>query len=149
MNGDQQLELLRSCVALRVQARHVRESVRVGLASIEQSLAAQAGPLVRKTVAAKLLGVSVQGLDRYVAKGTVPVEPIAEDSSRMAIPTAEVIDIAYESALLADDASLADAIEAVRLRRWRTVEFRTAHNLTLFAHRIAAAAEARRREEAS
>ena len=147
MKPDQQLELLRSCVALRVQARQVRESVRVGLASIEAGLAAQAGPLVRKTVAAKLLDVSVQGLDRHVAKGTIPTEPIAEDSVRTAIPTTELLDIAYEQAVLPAGASLAEALEATRLRRWRAVEFRTAHNLTLFSHQIAQAA--RRRREAS
>ncbi len=131
MTGEQQLELLRNCVALRVQARQVRESVRVGLASIEQSLAVQAGPLVRKTVAAKLLGVSVQGLDRHVAKGTIATEPIAAGSSRTAIPTAGLLDIAYEQALGAT--TLSDALEAARERRWRELEFRNACNLISFA----------------
>lgn len=142
MNSESQLELLRNCVALRVQAREVRESVRVGLASIEQSLAVHAGPLVRKTVAARLLGVSVQALDRHVAKGRIPTEPIAEGSTRSAIPTAPLLDIAYEQAI-ADRDSLAAAIDAARERRWRTIEFRTACNLTLFAHQIAQAARKR------
>ncbi len=147
MGGERELELLRNCVALRVQAREVRESVRVGLASIEQSLATQVGPLVRKTVAARLLGVSVQALDRHVAKGSIAVKPIAEGSKRMAIPTADLLDIAYEQALRDTTGSVTEAIEAARLRQWRTVEFRTAHNLTLFSHRIAQAA--RERERAS
>ncbi len=110
-----------------MQSRQVRESVRVGLASIEQSLATQAGPLVRRTVAAKLLGMSVQGLDRHVAKGTIPTEPIAEGSTRTAIPTADLIDLAYEQALGAT--TLADAIAAARERRWRELEFSNACNL--------------------
>jgi hypothetical protein len=138
MKPDQQLELLRSCVALRVQARQVRESVRVGLASIEAGLAAQAGPLVRKTVAAKLLGVSVQGLDRHVAKGTIPTEPIAEDSVRTAIPTTELLDIAYEQAL--GERTLGGAIIAARERRWRDIEVGNAHRLIHFATGIEVAA---------
>lgn len=132
VTGDEQLELLHNCVALRVQARRVRESVRVGLASIEQSLAAHAGPLVRKTVAAKLLGVSVQALDRHVAKGRIPVEPIAPGAKRSAIPIAPLLDIAYEQAL-SDGLSLADAIDAARERRWKEIEFRSACNLISFA----------------
>jgi hypothetical protein len=140
--ADAQLDLLRNCVALRVQARSVRESVRVGLASIEQSLALHAGPLVRKSVAAKLLGVSVQAIDRHVAKGTIPTEPIAEGSTRSAIPIGPLLDIAYEQQIATED-SLAAAIDEARVRRLRTTEFITARNLTLFAHQIAHAARKR------
>jgi hypothetical protein len=144
MTSDEQLELLRSCVALRVQSRQVRESVRVGLASIEQTLIVHAGPLVRKTVAARLLGCSVQAIDRHVAKGSIPVEPIADGAKRTAIPIRPLLDIAYEQALAGG--TLTGAIEAATVRRLRTAEFVTARNLTLFAHQIAQSA---RKREAS
>lgn len=134
--ADAQLDLLRNCVALRVQAREVRESVRVGLASIEQSLAVHAGPLVRKTVAARLLGVSVQALDRHVAKGAIPTEPIADGSTRSAIPTGPLLDIAYEQAIAAAD-SLASAVDAARQRHDRTNEFRQICQLIKVGERFA------------
>lgn len=148
MTSEQQLELLRSCVALRVQARHVRESVRVGLASIEQALAAQVGPLVRKTVAAKLLGVSVQGIDRHVAKGTISVEPIKEGSSRTAIPTNTLLDVAYEQALIGPNGSLVAAIDEWDRRRSRTHEFRQIANLIDVGNRFARLVDERRKDTA-
>lgn len=143
MTSDEQLVLLQSVVALRVQGRQVRESVRVGLASIEDALLAQAGPLVRKRVAARLLDCSVQSLDRWIAKGALEVQPIAEGSSRMAIPTSTLVDLAFEQRLLPAP-SLAKAFDNRVVRIRRTAEFHTAHDLTLFAHRIAAAARQRR-----
>lgn len=122
---------------MRVQGREVPERVRRELATIEQTLVGIVGPLVRKRVAARLLGVSVQALDRWIAKGVIPVEPIAEGSTRTAIPTEAVVAIAAELAWLADDASLGRAIDAWRLRRWREVEYMSARNLTLFSHQIA------------
>jgi hypothetical protein len=138
MTSDEQLELLRACVALRVEGRKVRESIRVALASIEDTLVEQAGPLVRKTVAARLLGVSVQAIDRHVAAGRIATEPIAPGASRSAIPIRPLLDIAYEQHL--GRTSLARALENAAARRARTTEFLTARNLTLFAQQIAQAA---------
>ena len=64
MTSDETLELLRSAVALRVQGRTVPESVRRQLATVEATLMGVVGPLVRKRVAARLLGCSVQGFER-------------------------------------------------------------------------------------
>lgn len=141
MTSDEQLALLQSAVALRVEGRNVPESVRRSLAAVEARLIDVSGPLVRKRVAARLLGCSVQALDRHVAKGSIPVEPIAEGATRTAIPIHSLLDIAYEHALAGG--TLADAIEAAAVRRLRTTEFVTARNLNFFAHQIAQAAAGR------
>lgn len=136
MTSDEQLELLRSCVALRMQSRQVRESVRVGLASIEQTLIVHTGPLVRKTVAARLLGCSVQAIDRHVAKGRIPVEPIAEGSTRTAIPIRPLLDIAYEQAS-GHAHGLAASLHSLDERRQRMREFRELNDLITVGHRWA------------
>ena len=56
MTSDETLELLESAVALRIEGRKVPESVRRALAVVEATLMELVGPLVRKRVAARLLG---------------------------------------------------------------------------------------------
>lgn len=142
VTSDETLELLESAVALRVEGRDVPERVRRSLAAVESRLVDVIGPVVRKRVAARLLGCSVQALDRWIAKGTIPVEPIAEGSKHVGIPTDVVIGIAAE---LGDTsrARLGNAVDAWNVRRRRVNEYVTARNLTHFSHQIAAAARNR------
>jgi hypothetical protein len=134
MKADEQLELLRSCVRLRLEGRKVRESVRRELATVEGALATVIGPIVRKTVAAKLLGCSVQALDRHVAAGRLEVEPIADGANRMAVPRERLVAIAFEKELAGR--SLTEAIEAADERRLREREFREISGLVEFSTRI-------------
>jgi len=142
MTSDEQLVLLQSVVALRVQGRQVRESVRVGLASIEDALLAQAGPLVRKRVAARLLDCSVQSLDRWIAKGALEVETIGAGSARMALFTSDLVDVAYEQALLPAP-SLSTALRRLAERRVREQEILDADQLNVDIHKLAHAARNR------
>lgn len=89
-------------MALRIQARQVRESVRAGLASIEDTHVMQAGSLARKTPVAKLLGVSVPALEARVVSNEV------EEPDRSKWFFAEALD-ALEAVLA----------ELVRACRWR------------------------------
>ncbi len=135
MKANEQLEILRSIVALRVEGRKVRETIRRELATVENALGSMVVPLVRKTVAAKLLGCSVQAIDRHVSAGRIKVEPIAEGSTRTAIPRERLVAIAFERELAG--CSLADAIEAANERRTRMSEFRQISELIEVGTRFA------------
>jgi hypothetical protein len=141
VTSDETLELLQSAVSLRVQGRDVPERVRRELAHVEQTILGIVGPLVRKRVAAALLGCSVQALDRWIAKGVIPVEPIADGAKRMAIPTEAVLDIAAAAQTMP---SLGSAIEHARERTWRAQEVANATNLIAFATSIEVSAWNRR-----
>ena len=143
MKADEQLELLRSIVALRIEGRKVLESVRRELAVVEGALATVVGPLVRKTVAARLLSCSVQAIDRHVAAGRIEVEPITEGSSRTAIPRERLVAIAFEKQLA--ERSLGEAIEAANERRWNTMEIGNADRLMKFTSSIEVAFYEQRR----
>lgn len=141
VTSDEQLELLESAVALRIQGREVPERVRRTLAAVEARLIDVIGPLVRKRVAARLLGVSVQALDRWVAKGELPTEPIAEGSGRKAVRTDALLDVAYELSLLRQrgEGTVGTAIAARRVRWEREAEIRDADQLNVDLHLIAQA----------
>ena len=131
-SGDT-LDLLRSAVALRVQGREVPERVRRELELVERTILGIVGPLVRKRVAAALLDCSVQALDRWIAKGVIPVEPIAEGSSRTAIPTDSIVGIAAQRNY---GKALGSAALSARERAWREAEVINATNLVRFASSV-------------
>jgi len=149
MGHDEQLELLRSAVSLRVQSRDVSERVRRELALVEAALLRVVGPLVRKRVAAALLAVSVQALDKRIAANDIPTAAISDTSQRQAIPTEHLVGLAAETELVrragGSARPLSQAIDALRERTWRQVELVSAINLTEFSHQIAAQARERRR----
>ena len=148
MTSDEQFELLQSAVALRVEGRNVPESVRRALAVVEESLIDVIGPIVRKRVAARLLGCSVQALDRWIAKGAIATESSAGQFTRTYVTTAELVDLATEIGIHANIElhryPLASGISALRERRWRTTEFQNACNLISFTSSIEVAAWERR-----
>jgi hypothetical protein len=142
VTSDETLELLESAVALRVEGRNVPERVRRTLAAVESRLVDVIGPVVRKRVAARLLGCSVQALDRWIAKGAIPVQPISDDAKRIAIATDSLVGIAAEQQF---ERRLGAAVERARERRWREVELQSACNLISFATSIEVSAWHRER----
>lgn len=149
MTAEDQLELLESLVALRIEQRTVSELVRQSLVAVDRRLVAVLPALIRKRVAARLLGVSVQALDRWVARGDLPAEPIAEGARRSAIPIGDLLDLAVEVAVVrreaAPGARVITLAAAARARRHRlTRELLSTHNLIVDSHILMAAARTRR-----
>jgi hypothetical protein len=137
VTSDETLELLESAVALRVEGREVPERVRRSLAAVESRLTDLVGPLVRKRVAARLLGCSVQALDRWIEKGAIPVQPSRPGSTHMAIPTNIVVDLAAEQRW-SGRVGVRVPVEPLRERYRRDADVRDAHNLCVAIHQIAA-----------
>lgn len=145
MNTDDQLELLRSIVLLRIEQRKVTELVRQSLAAVEGRLVAVLNPLVRKRVAASLLGISVQALDKWIAKGEVVTEPIGDGASRRAIPLLELVELAVEVETARHAAApgahfVSIAVAQRERRRGLSLEMQGMNNLTKAIHSMRAAA---------
>lgn len=144
MNSDEQLELLTAAVSLRVEGRAATQLVHRSLAAVERRLLDLVGPLVRKRVAAQLLGVSVQALDRWSGRGDIATAAIREGSSRHAIPTDELVALACEVRIAQRDGDVGQplhtAVMALRRRRHLAREARNAHNLIVAGGTIMAAA---------
>jgi hypothetical protein len=69
-------DLLALAVALRTATRSTRAPVVQGrLSDLEQRVRASLGPSVPKLAAARALGVSLPGLDRWIDRGLIPVVP--------------------------------------------------------------------------
>jgi len=149
MTSDEQLHLLEAAVALRAEARDASQLVHASLKAVERRLLDLVGPTVRKTVAARLLGVSVQALDRWTGRGAITTVPIAEGSSRRAIPTEEIIGLAVEVRLASraghDGRILQMSIASAGRRRQLAREAQNAHNLIVAGGTIIAAVRAQRR----
>jgi hypothetical protein len=87
-------QILASVVDLRTAIAQTREPViRAELRRIETDLRRLLGPGVPKKQAARLLGVSVPALDRWIDRGRLPVVA-RPDSSRLAVDTRSLLQLA-------------------------------------------------------
>lgn len=86
-------DLILTCAELRLGIRSTRDdAMRARLFRAEQRLRAQLPPSVTKTVAAGALGISVQGLDRWLDRGAVPVVQ-APRTQRHQVETTPLIEL--------------------------------------------------------
>jgi DNA-binding transcriptional MerR regulator len=69
-------------------------ALRDELREVEVSLRKQLGPSVPKRAAARLLGVSVTALDRWIDRGCLPVVASASGSKRLAVETVPLLNLA-------------------------------------------------------
>lgn len=80
---------------LAISRAHDRE-LRNELREVEVRLRRQLGPHVPKGRAARLLGVSVTALDRWIDRGYLPVVAPTADAQRLAVETGPLLDLATE-----------------------------------------------------
>lgn len=89
------LALLEPIVLLRLAIERTRDrALRDELRAVEVSLRRQLGPSVPKRAAARLLGVSVTALDRWIDRGFLPVVASPRGSRRLAVETGPLLDLA-------------------------------------------------------
>src|SRR3982751_952060 len=87
--------LLEPIVRLRLAIQKTRDPrLRDELREIEVSLRRQLGPAVPKRAAARLLGVSVTALDRWVDRGVLPVVSSPRGTKRLAVETTPLLELA-------------------------------------------------------
>jgi hypothetical protein len=87
--------LLEATLRLRLAIQRTRDpGLRDELREIEVALRRQLGPAVPKRSAARLLGVSVTALDRWIDRGCVPVVASAGSSRRLAVETVPLLELA-------------------------------------------------------
>jgi len=87
--------VLEPIVRLRLAIETTRDpQLRDQLRTIEVSLRRQLGPSVPKRAAARLLGVSVTALDRWVDRGVLPVVTSPRGSRRLAVETLPLLELA-------------------------------------------------------
>jgi hypothetical protein len=86
MDRDQ---LVRDLVRLR--RAHRRHPDDEDLAAVRLDLERAAGPTVGRAASARLLGVSQTALDRWVARGAIPV--VLTPTGRREVPTAALVDL--------------------------------------------------------
>ena len=113
--------LLEPIVRLRQAIQETRDpQLREALRGIEVSLRRQLGPSVPKRAAARLLGVSVTALDRWVDRGVLPVVASAGGSKRLGVETSPLLELATSvHRLRRDGRSRGVLAEAVRKLGWR------------------------------
>src|SRR3954447_6054095 len=123
-------------LALRAVARTVLQpEARAPLDFVERSLREELGPSIPKKRAADLLGVSVTALDRWVARGAIPVVRVA-GSSRQELDTDEVLWLAE---LARGSGGVAQAVRRLAERRERERRIVEAAELSTALTTIAAA----------
>jgi hypothetical protein len=113
--------LLEPIVRLRLTIQQTRDpALRDGLRGIEVSLRKQLGPSVPKRAAARLLGVSVTALDRWIDRGCLPVVASTRGSKRLGVETGSLLDLATVARRLRlRGQTRAVLSEAVRTLGWR------------------------------
>jgi hypothetical protein len=91
------VSLLDAIVRLRLAIAQTRDAaLREELREVETGLRRRVGPWVAKREAARLLGVSVTALDRWIDRGRLPV--VARPaSSRLAVETTPLLELAVEA----------------------------------------------------
>lgn len=113
--------LLEPTVRLRLAIQETRDAtLRDELRGIEVALRRQLGPAMPKRAAARLLGISVTALDRWIDRGCLPVVAPASGSKRLAVETAPLLDLATNVKRLRRSGQTHALIsEAVRELGWR------------------------------
>jgi len=113
--------LLGSIVQLRLAIQHARDlRLRGELREIEVGLRRQVGAAVPKRVAAGLLGISVTALVRWIDRGCLPAVASAHGSSRLAVETGPLLDLATTVSRLRRAGETRGVIsKAVRELGWR------------------------------
>lgn len=113
--------LLGSIVRLRLAIQQARDpQLRGDLREIEVGLRSQVGASVPKRVAAGLLGISVTALDRWIDRGCLPAVASAHGSSRLAVETGPLLDLATTVSRLRRAGETHGVIsKAVRELGWR------------------------------
>lgn len=87
--------LLEPIIRLRLALQQTRDpALRDELRQIEVALRTQIGPSVPKRAAARLLGVSVTALDRWIDRGYLPVVAPAGGARRLGVETTPLIQLA-------------------------------------------------------
>lgn len=113
--------LLEPILSLRSAIQHTHDpAVRADLRAAEASLRKTLGPRVPKRAAARLLGISVTALDRWVDRGCLPVVASPGGSKRLAIETGPLLDLATRVRLLRRQGRSRGVLsQAVRELGWR------------------------------
>jgi hypothetical protein len=87
--------LLDPIVRLRLALQQTRDpAVREELRAVEVDLRGQLGPAVPKRAAARLLGVSVTALDRWIDRGCLPVVASPRGGKRLAVESGPLLELA-------------------------------------------------------
>jgi hypothetical protein len=87
-------------VQLRCALRETRKRVaRERLCTVERSLRSMIGPSIPKTPAAAALGISVTALDKWIARGVLPVVA-RRTSSRLEVETGPLLDLLEQVTIL-------------------------------------------------
>jgi hypothetical protein len=92
---------LEPIVRLRLALQQTRDpALRDELRQIEVTLRRQLGPSIPKRAAARLLGVSVTALDRWIDRGYLPAVAPASGSRRLGVETTPLIELATRVSVL-------------------------------------------------
>jgi len=113
--------LLDSVVRLRLALSDTRDpALRRELREIEVPLRRELGPSIPKSAAARLLGISVTALDRWIDRGVLPTVAATATSKRLAVEAAPLLELAVEVRRLRRAGHVRGVIAAaVRSLGWR------------------------------
>ena len=113
--------LLEAIVRLRLAIEKTRDpQLRNDLREVEVSLRRQLEPSVPKRVAARLLGVSVTALDRWIDRGYLPAVAPPRASKRLGVETSPLLELATRvHRLRRAGRSRAVLSQAIRELGWR------------------------------
>ena len=144
MKADEQLEILESLVALKLEERVVSEGVRRSLVAVQERMIDRLLPTTRKRVAAKLLQISVPALDRWIQEGLLATVASPSAPSRSELPTRELVAVAAEARTVhhvtGSSRPVGVALRSLREQRWREHEVANACTLVAFTTGIGVAA---------
>jgi transposase len=107
-------ELVRDLVDLKVAGRSSRGKPAERLRRVEGRVRRRVGDGVSKAVAARVLGVSVPTVDKWIARGRIPTVPSASGPQRVAVVT--LVDIAALVEVLREQGQTDGLVAAAILR---------------------------------
>lgn len=121
MRGMDTATLLDSIVRLRLAIPRARDrELRSELRELEARLRRAAGAAVGKKVAARLLGVSVTALDRWIDRGYLPAVAPVVGARRLAVESGPLLELATEVRRLRRSGRSGRVVaEAIRELGWR------------------------------